>query len=743
MVINRDKKKDLEILGLSGIFQGIYNNKRNGILYVQSGNREKYIYFWNGNISLVASLRRSSILAEGLRRSFGQIDDETLNTVFQIQGETGKSLSTILLEMNADEEFISNICLLQMGEEIFEIFIWPDIQFEFLDQEPSDVLFPPELLALKIEINPGVAMMEAARNLDQWKNFVEEFPSLKDIPYICADIYDLSPEECHLLTLCDGGHDIEEILKLCRLPMFQAMSLLYNMSKNLGYLRLRTADELIQMAQFDEFRNNIHKSIKLYERAEELEGVSIDTLRWLAEAYETSGLIGKAVAKYQKLGDLCLEKEDLDGSIEAYERVIAYAPENLSVHKQYVNVLFQKEEYEKGSKASIVYAQKISLEDKSKAIEVLEYAYQNNPFSAEVLEYMATLYNELGKYDDACFIYTTLGNLYKRQNDFDATIIAYKKILDINAKNIEARFALANTYSQIGMKVEGLQEYKILADLLRSKEFLESSFGCRYLIIVCEKIIEYEADNYAAREWLADVFLYQENFEKAKVYLLELLEFLEKSSFEENLETWVSVLQKLVQLEPRNRDYRRMLAETYHRLEYYDDATNELITLGFIAIAEGTELYSQGKDQDAQELFQESLDALNFVLIIDPFHLEVRKKRAELLEQLGHIDVAVEEYKCISNMTKAINDQYDTIEALLHIVELVPDEIGAILELAKMYEKQNQIDLSNKFYKQYAYHSLIQGDFGEAIQTCRKLSALLPNDEDIIQWREIATELQQ
>ncbi|HNZ67068.1 MAG TPA: hypothetical protein PKM32_06820 [Planctomycetota bacterium] len=73
----------------------------------------------------------------------------------------------------------------------------------------------------------------------------------------------------------------------------------------------------------------------------------------------------------------------------------------------------------------------------------------------------------------------------------------------------------------------------------------------------------------------------------------------------------------------------------------------------------------------------------------------------------------------------------------------MPDKIGAILELAKMYEKQNQLDLSNKFYKQYAYHSLIQGDFGEAIQTCRKLSTLLPNDEDIIQWREIATELQQ
>ena len=56
-----------------------------------------------------------------------------------------------------------------------------------------------------------------------------------------------------------------------------------------------------------------------------------------------------------------------------------------------------------------------------------------------------------------------------------------------------------------------------------------------------------------------------------------------------------------------------MLAETYHRLEYYDDATNELITLGFIAI-EGTELYSK-ENQDAR-IIPRKLRRIKFVLIM-------------------------------------------------------------------------------------------------------------------------------
>ena len=143
-MIKRDKKRDLEILGLSGIFQGIADNKRSGTLYVQSGNEEKYIYFSDGDITMVASPNRPSVLAEGLRRAFGQIDDETLEAAFQMQGHTGEPLSAVLLKLNADEKFIQNLCRFQMGEEIFEIFIWSDIQFEFSDATPPDNLFPAD-----------------------------------------------------------------------------------------------------------------------------------------------------------------------------------------------------------------------------------------------------------------------------------------------------------------------------------------------------------------------------------------------------------------------------------------------------------------------------------------------------------------------------------------------------------------------------------------------------------------------
>ncbi len=741
MIGKRDKKKDLEILGLSGIFQGIGDNKRSGFLYVQSGNQEKYISFLNGEINLVASPNRPSILAEGIRRAFGQIDDETVEAVFQAQRETGKPLSTILLEMNADKDFIENLCRFQMGEEIFEIFIWPDIQFEFSEEIEIENLFPKDLLDLDIKIHSGMILMEAAKRLDEWKTLSEVFSSWKDIPYICKDIYEnqLGPEEFHLLSLCDGGRDLEEIMTICRLPQFYAMRFLYSMYKDHGYIALRTAEELKQMVHFDEYRENIFKCIKLYERAEELDTSDLASITWLAEAYESCGLINKAVAKYKELGEVCLQEGDFEGSIKAYSRVIAYAPEDLEAHDNYIKVLFQNGQLQEGAKASIIYARKLSIEDKTKAIAVLEEAYQNNPMSPEVLEYMATLYYELGQKDDAGFTYTTLANLYKRQGKFEETILSYQKILISNEKNIEARIELANTYLQIGQKDNGLMEYKKLGDILRSSGLLEDSFGCRYLVNVCEKIIEFEPDNLAAREWMADVYLLQRDTERAKILLLNLLDHLQSTNTPEIL---VSVLRKLVQLEPENRSFHRALAEAYAKIQYFEEATEEYICVADLAIDQACKSMEEGEQRTAAHAFSESLEVLNIVLINEPFNLEIRQKRAEILDQLGHVESAVEEYKLVVNMTKAINNYHDALTSLFHIIELAPDyEPSAFLELAKLCERQNKGDLAINFYKKYAKRSLTRGDLGEVLQTCRKILSLVPDDQDTHIWRKVAAEV--
>ena len=736
----RDKKKDLEILGLAGIFQGIADNKRSGILYVQSGNQEKYVYFKNGDIKMVASPNRPSILAEGMRRAFGQIDDETLEASFQMQGETGKPLSTILLEMGADQQFIEELCRFQMGEEIFELFVWPDIQFEFSEKEPAEDLFRSDLLALEIAINPGMLLMEAARRLDEWKDISEKFPSPKDIPYIAKDIYEdeLAPEQIHVLSLTDGGQDFEEILATCRLPQFQAMQILYQLHES-GHISLRTAEEMKEMAEFDEYRDNIFKCIKLYERAEDLGLRDISTISWLAEAYESCGLISKAVGKYKELGEACLDTEDFSGSVKAYARVITYAPEDLDAHSRYVEVLFQNGQFQEGAQASILYARKLAVDDKRKAIQILEDAYQHNPLSPEVLEYMATLYCELGENIDAIFTYTTLANLYKSRGLFDETVESYKKILHLDNENIEARIELANTYLLMGNHEEGVNEYKRLGDILRLSGLIEDSFGFNYLINVCEKIIQFEPSNLSAREWLADVYIYRRKHEQAKALLLELLEFLQDGEKPQSL---VSVLQKLVQLEPYNRDYHRMLAEIYHRLGFFEEATLELICIGDLAIKEGSDCLQRGDDENGYQVFAESLEAFNAVLLIEPFNLEVRQKRAEILHQLGDAEGAVEEYKLVCNMTKAVNNYHDALTALFHIVELAPDyEPTAFLELARLCERQNKPDLAINFYKKYARRSLVRGDFGEVMQTCRRLLTLLPNDEESKSWRSIANEI--
>lgn len=730
-------KSNLEILGLSGIFQGIADNKRSGILYAKSENHEKYIYFREGNVQMVASPNHPSILAEALRRAFGQIDDQTLESIFQTQGETGKSLYSILLEMQAEEQFIVDLCRYQIGEEIFELFIWPDIQFEFSEEDPHPDLFRQDLLDLPINLNPGVLLMEAARRLDEWQAIVTKFSSMKDIPYISQDIYEdqCAPEEIHLLSYTDGGSDFEEILATCRLPKFQAMGIFYKMLGK-GLISLKTSTELKEMASFEEFRENIAKCIKLYERSEDLGAKDIETIKWLAEAYESYGQISKAVAKYKELGDACLKREDMESAIKAFERVITYAPEELEAHAKYVQTLFQNGQFQEGASAAIIYAQKVAVEEPSKAIEVLEDAYQNNPLSPEILEYMAQLQQDQQNNVESIFTYTNLANLYKTRGLFDETVNVYQKILAIDEANIEARIELANTFLLMGNHEEGVLEYKRLGDILYVSGLIKEKFGFTFLINVCEKILQFEPTNLSAREWLADAYLFHREFAKAKKHLIELLEFLQG---EDQPEALLSVLQKLVGIDPENRNYHRMLAQIYHRLEQVEEAAEELITIGDLAIKDGSTFLQEGKREEGIQTFLESLDALNLVLVIDPFNLEVREKRAELLHELGRVDEAVEEYKLICNMTKAVQRYHEALTALFHIVELAPDqEISAFLELARICEKQQKVDLAVNFYKKYAWHSLRRGDFGEALIACRRVLALNSEDKEVEKWRDTA-----
>lgn len=732
-------KRDLEIMGLAGIFGGIADNKKTGILHAKAHSQEKYIYFRNGNLQMVAAPNRS-ILGEAVRHALGQIDDATVENVFRVQGETGKPLSTILLEMGAEKEFVLNLCSSQITEEIFEVFTWSSIQFEFSEENPPAYLFREDLLAFCIDVNPGMLLMEAAKRLDEWQQITQKFPSLKDVPYIAQDIYEsqLSPEEIHILSLTDGGSDFEEVLGKCRLAMFPAMRIFYKMAGQ-GYISLKTAPELKAMANSEEFKDNIFKSIKLYERAEELGERELDTISWLAEAYESRGLIGKAVTKYKELGEVCLNKGNLEGSIKAYLRVITYKEDELEAHAKYVDVLFQNGQFQEGAQAAIVYARKLAVENKQNAIQVLEDTYQYNPLSSEILEYKATLHQELGNNVDAIFTYTNLANLYKNRGMFEETVTAYQKILALDYANLDARIELANTYLLMGHHEEGVAEYKRLGDILRASGLIKEAFGFKYLIGVCERIIEFEPTNLSAREWLADVYIYQQDYKKAREILLELLEFLRGA---EKPAPLVSVLQKLTQIEPENRVYHRMLADTYQRLEHYAEACQEYIRVGDLASEEGSSYYAAGQQEQGQRVFAESLDALNVVLTIEPFNLEVRQKRAELLHALGNVKDAVEEYKLICNMTKAIHNFHDALTALFHIVELEPDEeVSSFLELARICERQQKGDLALNFYKKYAKRSLERGDFGEAVQACRRVLSLNTEDAETTQWRDIALKL--
>ncbi|BBM85264.1 tetratricopeptide repeat protein [Candidatus Uabimicrobium amorphum] len=733
------KKVGIEIIGLSGVLQDLQNNRRTTILYAYSNDhdKEKYVYFKEGLIKLVTSPNRSSVLAEGLQRAFNLVDDETLSSAFQEQLSSGKHLTTVLREIGADDNFIVDVCGFQISEEIYDLFLWEDLQIELIDDIDHEK-FPEELLALPIAIEVDFLLMEAARRSDEWKKITGILPSGKDVAYISEDIYDdnLTAEIMHILSLLDSVHDFDEIIKDCRISEFHAWEIFAQLYEA-GYIALRTAEELKELASLDEFSDDLFKRIKLYERAEELGDNSIETITWLAEAYQQGDLINKAVRKYKQLGEQYVELEQYDGAIRAYKEVLDVFQDDMDAHEKYIDALFKKGNFQDGAKASITYSDKLSIIDKRRAILALENAYQHNPLSPEVLEKMAKLYCDLSETVDAMFTYTTVANLYKSRGLYQDTIDAYHKILELDYANIEARIKLADTYLIMGQHDKGIAEYKHLGDILTDAGFSDNPFTYTYLINICEKIIEFEPTNLSAREWLADTYIFKKEYDKAKEVLVDLLSFLENAN---NPEELLSILQKLVEIEPQNRSYLKKLAHIYKRLNLFDDAARDFIHTGEICLNEASKQEMAGKADDARRLQEEALEAFNEVLTMNPFDLEIRQKRAELLHKLNHVESAIEEYKLICHMTKAVNNYHDALTALFHIVELAPEhDPSAFLDMAKLCERQNKNDLAINFYKKYAIFNLEKGDLGEVMQSCRRLSILSPGDEEVKKWRDLVS----
>ena len=198
---------NLRTMALSELLQWLSMGLKTGTLLIEGHGVEKRIFFQDGRISSSSSSEQREYLGHFLV-SHGYITDEELKMGMEVQEESSILLGKILVMINAvSETDLLRLMRKKAEESIYEVFMWEEGGFEFLDNEL------PEQKMVPLSLDVTGIIMEGLRRLDEWRRIREKIPKLSLVPKIVQplDFARLSEQEKLVVPFINGIRSIDEI----------------------------------------------------------------------------------------------------------------------------------------------------------------------------------------------------------------------------------------------------------------------------------------------------------------------------------------------------------------------------------------------------------------------------------------------------------------------------------------------------------------------------------------------------
>lgn len=210
---------------LSELLQWLSMGQKTGTLVIRGGAGEKRIYFQNGRIISSSSTIEREYLGHFLV-AYGYITEEELTKAMEVQEESKILLGKILVMIGAiAEEDLVELIRLKACETIYDIFLWPEGAFQFIDGEI------PQRPMIPIAIDVTGIVMEGLRRFDEWARIRERIRSLRDVPSVVAPIgVDSLPEPQRIiLRAIDGIRSLAQIAESTHNPDFPVARLVFEL----------------------------------------------------------------------------------------------------------------------------------------------------------------------------------------------------------------------------------------------------------------------------------------------------------------------------------------------------------------------------------------------------------------------------------------------------------------------------------------------------------------------------------
>jgi hypothetical protein len=202
------------------LLQWLSLGQKTGTLVISNQRVEKKIFFRNGRVISSASNDPREYLGQFLM-SHGYLSEPELKKAMEVQQQSGILLGKILVMIDViNEPDLVRFMRLKAEEEIYDIFLWNDGDFYFVDDELPQM----EMIPLQVDVT-GI-IMEGTRRVDEWARIRETIPSEAVIPQLIKDVdyTDLEEVEEPIVRAIDGKRTIAELVLESRSSAFTVSS---------------------------------------------------------------------------------------------------------------------------------------------------------------------------------------------------------------------------------------------------------------------------------------------------------------------------------------------------------------------------------------------------------------------------------------------------------------------------------------------------------------------------------------
>ncbi|HVO51150.1 MAG TPA: DUF4388 domain-containing protein [Thermoanaerobaculia bacterium] len=218
---------NLRTMQLSELLQWLSTGLKSGTLVVRGAPGEKRIYFENGRVTSSSSTLEREHLGRFLV-GFGFITEEELIRALEVQQESRILLGKILVMIGAIKETeLADLVRLKAAETIYDIFLWTEGSFAFIDGEV------PQLPMVPISSDVTGIVMEGLRRYDEWQRIKTKITSMRQIPTVTDPVETtLGDREKLIVGAINGHRAIDQIALETHNPEFHVAKLVYDLMQS-------------------------------------------------------------------------------------------------------------------------------------------------------------------------------------------------------------------------------------------------------------------------------------------------------------------------------------------------------------------------------------------------------------------------------------------------------------------------------------------------------------------------------